>query len=114
MAMDAGKTNGNPFPSQADFLADLPEAAFSYLCSRAKPVSLKAGEVLDGSGGYTVNGLCEKAVVARAGTIEDQPESGPVEAELVVVLSREPSTLGAMAALAPGDEIHHQVLFAIP
>jgi predicted homoserine dehydrogenase-like protein len=27
---------------------------------------LKAGELLDGSGGYTVNGLCEKAVVARA------------------------------------------------
>jgi predicted homoserine dehydrogenase-like protein len=27
---------------------------------------LKPGEVLDGSGGYTVNGLCEKAVVARA------------------------------------------------
>lgn len=27
---------------------------------------LKAGEVLDGSGGYTVNGLCEKAVIARA------------------------------------------------
>jgi predicted homoserine dehydrogenase-like protein len=27
---------------------------------------LEAGEVLDGSGGYTVNGLCEKAVVARA------------------------------------------------
>lgn len=27
---------------------------------------LKLGEVLDGSGGYTVNGLCEKAVVARA------------------------------------------------
>ena len=27
---------------------------------------LKAGEILDGSGGYTVNGLCEKAVVARA------------------------------------------------
>jgi predicted homoserine dehydrogenase-like protein len=27
---------------------------------------LQAGEVLDGSGGYTVNGLCEKAVVARA------------------------------------------------
>lgn len=26
---------------------------------------LKAGEVLDGSGGYLVNGLCEKAVVAR-------------------------------------------------
>ena len=28
--------------------------------------SLKPGEVLDGSGGYTVNGLCEKARVARA------------------------------------------------
>ena len=27
---------------------------------------LKLGEVLDGSGGYTVNGLCEKAIVARA------------------------------------------------
>ena len=27
---------------------------------------LKAGELLDGSGGYTVNGLCEKAVVASA------------------------------------------------
>ena len=27
---------------------------------------LKLGEVLDGSGGYTVNGLCEKAAVARA------------------------------------------------
>ena len=27
---------------------------------------LKAGEMLEGSGGYTVNGLCEKAVVARA------------------------------------------------
>ncbi|NKB68946.1 MAG: NAD(P)-dependent oxidoreductase [Candidatus Latescibacteria bacterium] len=27
---------------------------------------LKAGEVLDGSGGYTVNGLCEKAAVARS------------------------------------------------
>jgi len=27
---------------------------------------LKAGETLDGSGGYTVNGLCEKASVARA------------------------------------------------
>ena len=26
---------------------------------------LKIGEVLDGSGGYTVNGLCEKATVAR-------------------------------------------------
>jgi predicted homoserine dehydrogenase-like protein len=28
--------------------------------------NLKAGEVLDGSGGYTVNGLCEKADIARA------------------------------------------------
>lgn len=27
---------------------------------------LKAGEKLDGSGGYTVNGLCEKATIARA------------------------------------------------
>ena len=27
---------------------------------------LKAGEVLDGSGGYLCNGLCEKAVIARA------------------------------------------------
>ena len=27
---------------------------------------LKPGEVLDGSGGYTVNGLCEKAGIARA------------------------------------------------
>jgi predicted homoserine dehydrogenase-like protein len=27
---------------------------------------LKAGEVLDGSGGYTVNVLCEKAAIARA------------------------------------------------
>ncbi len=27
---------------------------------------LKVGELLDGSGGYTVNGLCEKATVARA------------------------------------------------
>ena len=27
---------------------------------------LKKGEVLDGSGGYTVNGLCERAVIARA------------------------------------------------
>ena len=27
---------------------------------------LKAGEILDGSGGYTVNGLCEKATIARA------------------------------------------------
>lgn len=27
---------------------------------------LQAGDVLDGSGGYAVNGLCEKAVVARA------------------------------------------------
>jgi predicted homoserine dehydrogenase-like protein len=27
--------------------------------------NLKAGEVLDGSGGYTVNGMCEKARVAR-------------------------------------------------
>ena len=26
---------------------------------------LKAGEMIDGSGGYTVNGLCEKAVIAR-------------------------------------------------
>ena len=26
---------------------------------------LKVGEVLDGSGGYTVNGLCEKATVAQ-------------------------------------------------
>ena len=28
--------------------------------------NLKAGEVLDGSGGYTVNGLIEKAEIARA------------------------------------------------
>ena len=27
---------------------------------------LKAGEELDGSGGYTVNGVCEKADAARA------------------------------------------------
>ena len=27
---------------------------------------LKSGEMLDGSGGYTVNGLCEKATIARA------------------------------------------------
>ena len=27
---------------------------------------LKAGEVLDGGGGYTVSGICEKATVARA------------------------------------------------
>ena len=28
-------------------------------------MNLKAGEVIDGSGGYLVNGLCEKAVIAR-------------------------------------------------
>jgi predicted homoserine dehydrogenase-like protein len=28
--------------------------------------NLKRGEKLDGGGGYTVNGLCEKASIARA------------------------------------------------
>ena len=35
-------------------------------CITAAKRDLKAGEVLDGGGGYTVSGLCEKATVARA------------------------------------------------
>jgi len=35
-------------------------------CITAAKRDLKAGEVLDGGGGYTVSGLCEKAAVARA------------------------------------------------
>lgn len=35
-------------------------------CITAAKRDLKAGEVLDGGGGYTVSGLCEKATVAQA------------------------------------------------
>ncbi|MCL4833285.1 MAG: hypothetical protein KJZ86_12635 [Caldilineaceae bacterium] len=35
-------------------------------CITAAKRDLKAGEMLDGGGGYTVSGLCEKATVARA------------------------------------------------
>ncbi|RME56017.1 MAG: NAD(P)-dependent oxidoreductase [Caldilineae bacterium] len=35
-------------------------------CITVAKRDLQAGEVLDGGGGYTVNGLCEKATIARA------------------------------------------------
>lgn len=43
---------------------------------------LKAGEVIDGSGGYLVNGLCEKAVVARE---ENLPPLGMCDSAILKV-----------------------------
>ena len=48
-----GMPTGSPLPT--------PTAEVITVAKR----DLKAGEVLDGSGGYTVNGMCEKATVAR-------------------------------------------------
>jgi predicted homoserine dehydrogenase-like protein len=48
-----GLPTGSPLPT--------PTAEVIAVAKR----DLKSGEVLDGSGGYTVNGLCEKATIAR-------------------------------------------------
>ena len=48
-----GMPTGSPLPT--------PTAEVITVAKR----DLKAGEVLDGSGGYTVNGMCEKVTVAR-------------------------------------------------
>jgi predicted homoserine dehydrogenase-like protein len=48
-----GMPTGSPLPT--------PVAEVITVAKR----DLKAGEQLDGSGGYTVNGLCEKAIIAR-------------------------------------------------
>ena len=49
-----GQPTGTPLPT--------PVADVITVAKR----NLKAGEVLDGGGGYTVNGLIEKAEIARA------------------------------------------------
>ena len=49
-----GQPTGTPLPT--------PVADVITVAKR----DLKAGEILDGSGGYTVNGLSEKAEIARA------------------------------------------------
>jgi predicted homoserine dehydrogenase-like protein len=48
-----GQPTGTPLPT--------PTAEVITVAKR----DLKAGEILDGGGGYTVNGLCEKAEIAR-------------------------------------------------
>lgn len=54
MAALYGQPTGSPLPT--------PTAEVISVAKR----DLKAGETLDGGGGYTVNGICEKATVARA------------------------------------------------